>query len=76
MHSFSFAPYGDSLDWKNLPPEQIHKRVLSQVKPGSIIRFQSSALNTPAAVKRIVRSLREDGYELVTVSRLLESNEK
>ncbi len=46
------------------------------MRPGSIIRFQSSALNTPAAVRRIVTSLREDGYELVTVSHLLESNER
>lgn len=61
----------DSLDWKNFAPEYISDRVTELVRPGSIIRFQSSALNTPTALDDLLNRLQKEGYRFVTVSELL-----
>lgn len=60
----------DSLDWKNLPPEQICNQIVEQIRPGSIVRFQSSALNTPTALESLLEILQNEGYTFVTVSEL------
>lgn len=61
----------DSLDWKNLTADQIVDRVVTRVKPGAIILFHNAALHTPEALARIIPSLRQSGYTMVTVSDLL-----
>ena len=61
----------DSLDWKNLSPEEIKQRVLSKVKPGSIILFHNAALHTPKALPGIIEKLQADGYKIVPVSQLI-----
>ena len=60
----------DSLDWKNIPPEQICNQIVEQIRPGSIVRFQSSALNTPTALESLLEILQNEGYTFVTVSEL------
>ncbi len=62
---------GDSLDWKNLPPEEISDRVLKKVKPGSIVLFHNAALHTPEALPTILEKLQQNGYEVVPVSQLI-----
>lgn len=64
----------DSLDWKNLSPERICDHVMEQVRPGSIVRFQSNALNAPTALDELLGLLKEQGYTVVTVSELLEQS--
>ena len=61
----------DSLDWKNLSPDEIKQRVLSRVKPGSIILFHNAALHTPEALPGIIEKLQADGYKIVPVSELI-----
>lgn len=61
----------DSLDWKNLAPLEITKRVTEKVQPGSIILFHNAALNTPAALPGILESLMQDGYRFVPISELV-----
>lgn len=61
----------DSLDWKNLSPAEIKQRVLSKVKPGSIILFHNAALHTPKALPEIIEKLQADGYKIVPVSELI-----
>lgn len=61
----------DSLDWKNLTPPEIKERVLSKVKPGSIILFHNAALHTPKALPEIIENLQADGYKIVKVSDLI-----
>ncbi|MEA5039736.1 MAG: polysaccharide deacetylase family protein [Clostridiaceae bacterium] len=61
----------DSLDWKNPTPENICKRVLSRVQPGSIILFHNAAQNTPAALPSVINGLIQKGYAIVPVSQLL-----
>ncbi|GEM_PF-2334388 len=66
-----FVSYVDSLDWKNPTPEQIEKRVLSRVKPGSIVLFHNGAKNTSAALSHIFQTLQSQEYEIVPVSQLI-----
>lgn len=61
----------DSLDWKNLSPDEIKQRVLSKVKPGSIILFHNAALHTPEALPGIIEKLQSDGYKIVPVSQII-----
>ncbi len=61
----------DSLDWKNPTPQQIINRVVSNVKPGSIVLFHNGALNTPAALPTILKTLQAQGYQIVPVSQLI-----
>ena len=61
----------DSLDWKGLSAQEIEKRVLNKVSPGSIILFHNAAENTPEALPAIIESLLEEGYEIVPVSQIL-----
>lgn len=61
----------DSLDWKNLSANEICERVISRVKPGSIVLFHNAAKNTPEALPKILKCLKEDGYKIVPVSELI-----
>ena len=61
----------DSLDWKNLSAQEITDRVLSKVKPGSIVLFHNAALNTPKALPGILEKLLDEGYSIVPVSEII-----
>lgn len=61
----------DSDDWRNLPPRQIAERVVSQVKPGSIVLLHCGARNTATALPFIISTLQSDGYSIVPVSQLI-----
>ncbi len=61
----------DSLDWKGISAEEIRKRVLKNVQPGSIVLFHNAAEHTPEALPGILESLLADGYSIVPVSELL-----
>lgn len=58
----------DSLDWKDLSAADIKTRVLTRVKPGSIVLFHNAAKNTPEALPGIIESLITDGYNLIPIS--------
>jgi len=61
----------DSLDWKGISASQIKERVLSKVKPGSIVLFHNAALHTPEALPSIIESLQKDGYKIVPILQLI-----
>lgn len=61
----------DSLDWKDLSADEIHRRVVSKTKNGSIILFHNGAKNTPDALKTILPELKKQGFKFVTVSELI-----
>lgn len=65
------AAIGDSLDWKDPPPEKIVSRVLERVQNGSIILFHNAAKNTPAALPQVIEGLIAKGYSFVPVSQLI-----
>lgn len=61
----------DSLDWKNPTPKEITQRVISNVKPGSIVLFHNGAKNTPTALPAIIENLQGQGYTIVPISQLI-----
>ena len=66
-----FVSNDDSLDWKNLPSDEIVDRVTKKVKPGSIVLFHNAAVNTPDALPKILETLQGEGYQIVPVSELI-----
>ncbi len=61
----------ESYDWLSLSGEEIAFRVAERVHGGAIINFRVGARFLPAAVPILARMLREQGFEPVTVSELL-----
>lgn len=62
----------DSLDWKdNATPDSIYRRVTGKVTNGSIVLFHNDAEHTPEALPRILKDLKEQGYEFVFISDLI-----
>ena len=65
----------DSLDWKDLGADEIYKRIMAKVTPGSIVLFHNAGKNTPEALGRIIEYLIAEGYQIVPVSELLLTGE-
>ena len=61
----------DSLDWKEIPAEEIVQRVTGKVQPGSIVLFHNAALHTPEALPSILETLIQEGYTFVPISQLI-----
>lgn len=63
----------DSLDWMRKSADEIVQRVTSKAHPGDIVLFHASdsAKNTPEALPRVIKELREKGYRFATVSELI-----
>ena len=61
----------DSLDWKELPADEITARVTGRVQPGSIVLFHNAALHTPEALPGIIEALLQEGYQFVPISQLI-----
>ena len=61
----------DSLDWKGISADEIQRRVLRSIGPGSIVLFHNAAENTPEALPGILESLIADGYTVVPISQIL-----
>ena len=65
----------DTRDWAHTPVSDIVAGVRAHVQDGSIILmhdFIGKKSPTPTALRKIIPMLQESGYELVTISRLLE----
>ena len=58
----------DSLDWSGNSAADIQNRVLSKVKPGSIILFHNDGAHTAEALPGIIETLLSRGYSFVPVS--------
>ncbi|MDE7229449.1 MAG: polysaccharide deacetylase family protein [Oscillospiraceae bacterium] len=61
----------DSVDWKKPSPDDIKKKVLKNVKNGSILLFHNDLENTTAALPEILSTLKSQGYSFVTVDELI-----
>lgn len=67
----------DSKDYTGISAGQIVQNVLGAVTPGAIVLMHDGGGNraeTVAAVPRIIRALRKQGYRLVTVPELIADN--
>lgn len=65
----------DSLDWKNPTPQQMVDRIENNLCEGSIILLHNGAENTPEALPLIIEAIRENGYEIVPISKLIPKGE-
>lgn len=67
----------DSLDWKNPGVDQIVKNVVGKAHPGDIVLLHASdsSQQTHEALPQIIDQLRNQGYEFVTVSELINHTE-
>ena len=65
----------DSLDWKGISATEIERRVLKNVKPGSIVLLHNAAEHTPEALPGILDALLAEGYTIVPVSQILLSGD-
>jgi peptidoglycan/xylan/chitin deacetylase (PgdA/CDA1 family) len=66
-------------DWEKLGTEVIVNKVLSQIKPGSIILMHDGTGDTSQTVRateKIIQKLKGDGYQFVTISELMRSADK
>ena len=61
----------DSLDWKEIPADDIVRRVTGKVQPGSIVLFHNAAIHTPEALPTIIESLLQEGYTFVPISEII-----
>ena len=61
----------DSLDWKELPADEITARVTGRARPGSIVLFHNAAIHTPEALPGIIEALLREGYQFVPISQLI-----
>ncbi|GIP42613.1 polysaccharide deacetylase [Paenibacillus sp. J45TS6] len=67
----------DSLDWKGLNKEQVLTNILSGTRPGAIVLqhggggYGSKLQGTIEALPEVIKALKNQGYELVTVPELL-----
>jgi peptidoglycan/xylan/chitin deacetylase (PgdA/CDA1 family) len=66
----------NSFDWKGAPAEDVARRVVERTRPGSIVLMHEARDGgevTVDAVRLLVPALRDRGFELATVSRVLEA---
>jgi len=67
----------DSLDWKGLTKDEVAANILDHVKPGAIILQHSGGgvgaelTGTVEALPIVIAKLREQGYRMTTIPRLL-----
>ncbi|UOQ92034.1 polysaccharide deacetylase family protein [Halobacillus shinanisalinarum] len=66
----------DSLDWKSRNATAVNEEVMSNVAPGSIVLLHDIHPSTADALPQLLTSLEKQGYQMVTVSQLLELREK
>lgn len=66
----------DSLDWKNPGRDVIIERVMKRIKPGAIILMHASdtPVQTADALPILLEKIKAEGYEIVTVSDLLNNH--
>ena len=61
----------DTLDWSSKNKDKIIKKVVTNVEEGDIILMHDSYESTVDAVTEVIDLLQKEGYEFVTVDKLI-----
>ena len=61
----------DSLDYKGLTGEQMWDRIKPKLEKGSIILMHNGTENTALSLDMIIKNIKQEGYDLATVSDLI-----
>ena len=64
----------DSLDWKSRNAIAVNKEVAKSIRPGSIVLMHDIHASTADALPQMLKSLKKQGYQFITVSQLLSLN--
>lgn len=78
QHVKDLSPYPlilwsiDTEDWKYRDADRIYEHVMANVKDGDIILLHDLYESSAAAAERLIPALIEKGYQIVTVSELME----
>lgn len=63
----------DTLDWKKRDAEAVYRHIMNNARDGAIVLCHDIYRETAAAVERAIGDLTQRGYQLVTVSELLDA---
>ncbi|MBU5267686.1 polysaccharide deacetylase family protein [Virgibacillus proomii] len=66
----------DTLDWKNRNGSAIQKIVQNESTPGAIVLLHDIHSTTADALPKLLKTLKQAGYQFITVSQLLDWKEK
>ena len=66
----------DTLDWKSKNADAVYKKIVGKVKDGDIVLCHDLHSTTVDAMEKVIPKLIADGYQLVTVSELMEHSPK
>ena len=61
----------DTLDYKGLTGEEMWKRLDGKLQNGSIILSHNGTKHTADSLDMLIKNIKEEGYEIVTVSNLI-----
>ncbi|MBR5468117.1 MAG: polysaccharide deacetylase family protein [Firmicutes bacterium] len=64
----------DTLDWKNKDADKVYKHIMQTAADGAIVLCHDLYPTTVDAMEKAIPALIAEGYQLVTVSQLLESD--
>lgn len=80
IRKLGYGPYilwnNDTLDWKLRDAKKIYDRFINNVAENNIILMHDTYLTTYKALELILPYLKENNYEVVTVSELFQKNGK
>ena len=64
----------DTLDWTGISDDEIYNTVLCQAFSGAIVLMHDGYEQTLSALKKLLPMLKENGYQIVTVSQLIKAH--
>jgi len=62
----------DTMDWRYRDPDRIYNVIMNRVEDGSVVLLHDIHVTTADAMERVIPSLIAAGYQLVTVSELMD----
>ena len=74
LHELNMYPIQwniDSLDWKDKKCDEMCKRIIPKLSPGSIILMHNGAKYTPDSLDTIIKEIKNKGYEIVPISQII-----
>ena len=66
----------DTLDWKTKNADAVYKEIMQEASDGAIILCHDLHKTTVEAMERVIPELIAKGYQLVTVSQLMEYSDE
>ena len=80
IRNLNLGPYilwnNDTLDWKLRDAKKIYERLINSIEENNIILMHDTYLTTYKALEPILPYIKENNYEVVTVSTLFSKNGK